>query len=74
MDELQKDHMRAGKFTVVIGGLGMTLSFLFLGSGDGANIAAGASGFIAGAILIGTGLIACTLTSWHRDSATSASD
>jgi hypothetical protein len=46
---------------VVAGGLGMIASFLYLASSSMADITAGASGFVAGAVLIGAGLIALTM-------------
>ena len=47
--------------SVVAGGLGMAASFLHLGSSSMADITAGTSGFVAGAILIGSGLISLSL-------------
>jgi hypothetical protein len=35
----------------------MAVSFLFLASSNTENITAGASGFVAGAVLIGSGLL-----------------
>jgi hypothetical protein len=46
---------------VLAGGAGMPLSFLFLGSSSHQDIWAGAAGFIAGAVLIGAGLIAMAI-------------
>lgn len=45
---------------IVAGGLGMAASFLYLASSSMADITAGASGFIAGAVLIGAGLLSLT--------------
>jgi hypothetical protein len=45
---------------MVAGGSGMVLSFLYLASSSVADITAGTSGFIAGAILIGSGLLSLT--------------
>jgi hypothetical protein len=42
---------------IAAGGLGMPMSFLFLASGSMPDITAGTSGFVAGAILVGSGLI-----------------
>ena len=52
--------------SVVVGVGGMCLSFLFMTFGSQADIIAGGAGFIAGAILIGSGLIA--LAAPHSDS------
>lgn len=46
---------------VIAGGLGMAVSFLYLASRSMEDIAAGASGFIAGAVLIGSGAISLAL-------------
>jgi hypothetical protein len=46
---------------IVAGGLGMLASFLYLGSRSMADITAGTSGFVAGAILIGAGLLSLTM-------------
>ena len=43
------------------GALGMVLSFLYLASSSMADIAAGTSGFVAGAVLIGSGLLSLTI-------------
>lgn len=49
------------------GGAGMALSFLTLGVGDKTEVVAGAAGFVAGAILVGSGLIAfCILARYHE--------
>jgi len=42
---------------MMAGGLGMALSFLFLTENNSADLTAGSAGFIAGAVLIGSGLI-----------------
>ncbi len=42
---------------ILAGGAGMAVSFLFLASSNTENITAGASGFVAGAVLIGSGLL-----------------
>jgi hypothetical protein len=47
--------------SMAAGVLGMLLSYLYLSSASMADITAGASGFVAGAILIGSGLIALSL-------------
>ncbi len=46
---------------LVAGVLGMFGSFLYLASNNMANITAGSSGFIAGAVLIGAGLLSLTM-------------
>ena len=46
---------------VLIGGAGMVLSFIFLASSRMADITAGTSGFIAGSVLIGSGLVSLSM-------------
>ncbi len=46
---------------LVAGGLGMVASFLYLASNNMVNITAGSSGFVAGAVLIGAGLLSLTM-------------
>lgn len=46
--------------SVAAGGLGLVLSFLYLTSRSMADITAGASGFVAGSVLVGSGLLALT--------------
>lgn len=46
---------------IVGGGLGMAASFLVLASSKISENIAGAAGFIAGALLVGSGLISLTL-------------
>jgi hypothetical protein len=46
---------------LLLGAAGMVLSFLYLASSSMADITAGTSGFIAGSVLIGSGLISLTL-------------
>ena len=46
---------------IVLGAAGMVLSFLYLASSSMADITAGTSGFVAGSVLIGSGLISLTL-------------
>jgi TRAP-type C4-dicarboxylate transport system permease small subunit len=45
---------------MLAGGAGMVMSFLYLASASMADITAGTSGFVAGSILIGSGLISLT--------------
>ena len=47
--------------TIAAGALGMPVSFLFLASRSMADITAGTSGFVARAVLLGSGLIALTI-------------
>lgn len=46
---------------VLMGGAGMVLSFVYLASSSMADITAGTSGFIAGSVLIGSGLISLSM-------------
>jgi hypothetical protein len=46
---------------MICGGVGMAMSFLYLASSNIADIHAGTSGFVAGAVLIGSGLLSLTL-------------
>lgn len=48
-------------FCMVCGLAGMVLSFCFLCQSGMENIAAGVAGFVAGALLLGSGLVALTL-------------
>jgi hypothetical protein len=52
---------------IVFGALGMFASFLYLASSSMADITAGTSGFVAGSILIGSGLISLTMIATHRN-------
>ncbi|MEI7685048.1 MAG: hypothetical protein WCL32_08480 [Planctomycetota bacterium] len=54
-------------FAIVCGGLGMGVSFLVLASQKLSENIAGAAGFIAGSILIGSGMV--TLAILSRDGA-----
>ncbi len=47
--------------TIIAGGLGMMVSFLIMGSGTSAEVTSGASGFLAGAILITGGVVSMTI-------------
>ena len=47
--------------SILAGVLGMPMSFLYLASSSMADITAGASGFLAGAVLIGSGVISLSL-------------
>ena len=46
---------------IVTGCGGMVVSFLYLASASFADITAGTSGFVAGAVLIGSGLISSAM-------------
>ena len=46
---------------LLLGAAGMVMSFLYLASSSMADNTAGTSGFIAGSVLIGSGLISLTL-------------
>jgi hypothetical protein len=58
---------------VVLGAAGMVLSFLYLASSSMADITAGTSGFLAGSVLIGSGLISLALLA-SRPARTGAAD
>jgi hypothetical protein len=56
--------------TILTGGGGMAISFLFLAAGTIPDSTAGAAGFIAGSVMIGSGLISLTLLAareWKDD-------
>ena len=46
---------------ILLGAAGMVLSFLYLASSSMADITAGTSGFVAGSVLIGSGLVSLTM-------------
>ena len=46
---------------IIAGGLGMAASFLYLASSRTADVTAGTSGFVAGAVLIAAGLLSLTM-------------
>lgn len=50
-------------FTVLAGGGGMCLSLLHMSCAETNDIIAGGSGFIAGAVLVGSGLVALAVLS-----------
>lgn len=61
LDRLAR-HIRFASFiSVLLGAVGMTLSFLYLSSPLDVEVAAGAPGFVAGSVMIGAGLIAGAL-------------
>jgi hypothetical protein len=47
------------------GALGMVASFIYMASRDMRDITAGTSGFVAGAVLIGSGLVSLTILATH---------
>ena len=49
--------------SLVAGAAGMVLSFIFLASSSMADITAASSGFVAGSVFIGAGVISLTLLS-----------
>jgi hypothetical protein len=49
------------------GVMGMAMSFLFLGSGDPNDVRAGAAGFVAGSVLIGSGLLSLTILATREE-------
>lgn len=59
-------RLLAGLF-IVFGTLGMIMSFLFLSSSSFDSITAGTSGFVAGAVLVGSGLISLAMLSAPRN-------
>ena len=58
--DFSKSVLVAGFLSMLAGSAGMALSFLYLASASMADITAGTSGFVAGAVFIGSGLIACS--------------
>jgi hypothetical protein len=46
---------------ILMGGAGMVMSFLYLASASMADITAGTSGFVAGSVLIGSGLVSLSM-------------
>jgi hypothetical protein len=59
--DVQKLCFVGGIAWIIAGALGMVLSFVYLASAHMADITAGSSGFLAGAFLMGSGLVSCTL-------------
>ena len=58
---LQKLCLTGSMVSIGAGVAGMLLSFIYLASASMADITAGTSGFIAGSVLIGSGLISASL-------------
>jgi hypothetical protein len=58
---------------MLAGAAGMAMSFLYLASSSIADITAGTSGFVAGSVLIGCGLLSLTLLATRGESAKEAS-
>ena len=46
---------------ILAGGAGMVLSFLYLASSNTQDITAGTSGFVAGSVLIGAGIVSLSM-------------
>jgi hypothetical protein len=46
---------------VFVGAVGMALSFVFLASPNAMDVTAGNSGFLAGAVLVGSGILSLTV-------------
>jgi hypothetical protein len=61
MSQLRTVSLVLSGVAIVAGGLGMPMSFLYLASASMADITAGTSGFVAGAVLIGAGLISLAI-------------
>jgi hypothetical protein len=57
-----------GALSIVAGVAGMVLSFTYLATATLIDATAGGAGFVAGAILAGSGLIACALMASPRAS------
>jgi hypothetical protein len=54
---------------ILAGGMGMALSFLYMASASLADITAASAGFVAGSVLIGSGLVSLTLLATRREQA-----
>ncbi len=59
--DLQKLCLVGSVASICAGGAGMVLSFIYLGSRSMADITAGTSGFVAGSVMIGAGLLSASL-------------
>jgi len=60
---LQLAYFALSVISIGAGCMGMVLSFLYLASGSMADITAGTSGFVAGSVLIGSGIVSLTMLS-----------
>jgi hypothetical protein len=60
--------------SILAGGVGMLLSFLHLGTNSAPYVSAGSAGFIAGAVLIGAGLVSLTMLATRPTEADPASN
>ena len=47
--------------SILVGGIGMAMSFIYLASANIADITAGTSGFVAGSVFIGSGLVSLAM-------------
>lgn len=72
--DLQKVCVLGAAIWIAGGVIGMVLSFIYLASASMADITAGTSGFVAGSVLMGSGLISCSLIAvFHQDARASPS-
>ncbi|HEX6810592.1 MAG TPA: hypothetical protein VF384_03110 [Planctomycetota bacterium] len=67
MTKAKQSVFRASALAILAGGGGMILSMGFLASTMWEEIIAGTSGFVAGAILFGSGLIAAAMVARSPD-------
>lgn len=72
--DLQKLCLVGSVASICAGGAGMVLSFIYLASASMADVTAGTSGFVAGSVLIGAGLVSASLVACARGGARGASD
>lgn len=60
-DERPGSNLRAPSMPVILGTLGMLVSFGYLTSDSPLDVTAGAAGFVAGAVLIAAGLVSSSV-------------
>ena len=60
-DSGQNVYRFLSRLAVLFGAGGMALSFLYLASASFEDIAAGTSGFVAGSVLVGSGLVSLSM-------------
>ena len=65
--DLEKSCLAGGALSICVGAAGMVLSFVYLASASTADIVAGTSGFVAGSVLIGAGLVTCAIVATNVD-------
>lgn len=58
-----------GGLSILAGGMGMVMSFIYMASSSMADITAGTSGFVAGSVFIGSGLISLTMLAMNHQPA-----